>query len=530
MANYTQYIPQLNSTTYPISISDCFSALTTDVTALENDKLNLTGGILSGNVDIRSTNLTVGIDTNTSGTLKLYGAGTGNLEGGQLDIYPAADYDTTVAYWSLDAYNNTFRIFGATTGIIALTIDVSGNIVFGGDVTFSNNVVGGLTVSTGDVVVSLGDLTVSTGSLFVGADNVATRDGALTDTLIVSADSSGRLTTSSGVVDTDIATISTSQTITGNKTFGGNNIMMGSNTFNTIPAFDGGTSGATPPFTVDSTQLVTNLNADLIDGVQSSQIARLDTTNTFADDIIFTGDTTHTGTQILGANTATSAANLILGVGNFFTVSGTSAISSISSKGVGTIVTLYFTGTPNLSHSAVDLILPGAASIGVNSGDVAVFWEYAVGDWRCISYTRSDTTAIRNYSGTWTPTIVDDSRSDAEGQTYTTQYGTYNVIGQYAHISFYLKVNSLGTLTTSQQAKISGLPFSAWGGLEFGHVTISKANSLAITTGTSLSGLIDTFPQIDLYKWYNSTGSSNLLISEFSAGGEIYGHGVYRVL
>ena len=48
-------------------------------------------------------------------------------------------------------------------------------------------------------------------------------------------------------------------------------------TFSNRPAFDGGTSGSTSPFTVDSTQVVTNLNADLLDGIQASSFLRSDT-------------------------------------------------------------------------------------------------------------------------------------------------------------------------------------------------------------------------------------------------------------
>jgi|GEM_PF-4079094 len=44
-------------------------------------------------------------------------------------------------------------------------------------------------------------------------------------------------------------------------------------TFTAIPAFNGGTAGSTAPFTVDSTYKVTNLNADLIDGLDSSAFA-----------------------------------------------------------------------------------------------------------------------------------------------------------------------------------------------------------------------------------------------------------------
>lgn len=53
-------------------------------------------------------------------------------------------------------------------------------------------------------------------------------------------------------------------------------------TFGTaIPAFNGGTSGVSSPFTADSTFLVTNLNADLLDGLSSADFAQLAQSNTF---------------------------------------------------------------------------------------------------------------------------------------------------------------------------------------------------------------------------------------------------------
>ncbi len=53
----------------------------------------------------------------------------------------------------------------------------------------------------------------------------------------------------------------------------GTQSFSGSKTFNSIPAFRGGTSGSTPPFQVDSTFLVSNLNADLLDGQDSTDFA-----------------------------------------------------------------------------------------------------------------------------------------------------------------------------------------------------------------------------------------------------------------
>ncbi|XVJ59211.1 MAG: hypothetical protein HEQ23_07340 [Tepidisphaera sp.] len=44
-------------------------------------------------------------------------------------------------------------------------------------------------------------------------------------------------------------------------------------TFSAVPAFNGGTTGSSAPFSVDSTFRVTNLNADLLDGLDSTSFA-----------------------------------------------------------------------------------------------------------------------------------------------------------------------------------------------------------------------------------------------------------------
>ncbi len=44
-------------------------------------------------------------------------------------------------------------------------------------------------------------------------------------------------------------------------------------TFSAVPAFNGGTTGSSAPFSVDSTFRVTNLNADLLDGLDSTAFA-----------------------------------------------------------------------------------------------------------------------------------------------------------------------------------------------------------------------------------------------------------------
>lgn len=89
-----------------------------------------------------------------------------------------------------------------------------------------------------------------------------------------------------------------------------------------------------------------------------------------------------------------SANALTLGSGNYFDITGTTAITSVGTKGVGTTIRLHFDDALVLTHHATDLILPGAANITTAAGDEAEFFEYATGDWRCTAYQRADGTAV----------------------------------------------------------------------------------------------------------------------------------------
>ena len=85
-----------------------------------------------------------------------------------------------------------------------------------------------------------------------------------------------------------------------------------------------------------------------------------------------------------------SATGLTLGKdGNLFDVTGTTTITTIGTQGIGSIVILQFDGALTFTHHSTNLILPGAANIITAAGDIAVMYEYASADWRCISYTRA---------------------------------------------------------------------------------------------------------------------------------------------
>lgn len=90
-----------------------------------------------------------------------------------------------------------------------------------------------------------------------------------------------------------------------------------------------------------------------------------------------------------GADVASATALTLGGDGNYFDITGTTTITSITTIGVGTIIKLHFDGILTLTHHATDLVLPGAANIITAAGDEAEFVEYAAGDWRCTNYQRA---------------------------------------------------------------------------------------------------------------------------------------------
>lgn len=119
-----------------------------------------------------------------------------------------------------------------------------------------------------------------------------------------------------------------------------------------------------------------------------------------ADNNTFTGNQTVSGTitssgintfskiqkWAKGADVASANALTLGDDGNYFDITGTTAITSIATKGAGTVVKLHFDGALTLTHDATALILPGSGNITTAAGDEAEFVEYATGDWRCLNY------------------------------------------------------------------------------------------------------------------------------------------------
>ncbi len=98
---------------------------------------------------------------------------------------------------------------------------------------------------------------------------------------------------------------------------------------------------------------------------------------------------TKTQTWKDGGDIASTAA-LTLGDGNTFNITGVDPITSIGTKGVGTVVILRHAGAQTLTHHATDMVNLTGASITTASGDFSAWEEYATGDWRMIGYARAN--------------------------------------------------------------------------------------------------------------------------------------------
>lgn len=124
--------------------------------------------------------------------------------------------------------------------------------------------------------------------------------------------------------------------------------------------------------------------------------------------------------------------------------------------------------------------------------------------------------------GSFTPTLQDDTLSDAEGQTYSNQVGRYTKIGDLVNCYIDLGMLSLGSLTPGNQMRIAGLPFIPIAGGIFYPLTIHPFSGMAKTIGQGITGYVNSNSgNIIFFKDASTTGGSSFLISELTLTGRI---------
>lgn len=117
-------------------------------------------------------------------------------------------------------------------------------------------------------------------------------------------------------------------------------------------------------------------------------------------------------TNAKGADIASSGTTDIgAATGEFIDVTGTTTITGLGTIAAGITRTVRFTGALTLTHNASSLILPSSANITTANGDVATFRSLGSGNWKCISYTKQDGSALVADSNA--------SKADLTGATFT---------------------------------------------------------------------------------------------------------------
>ena len=136
-----------------------------------------------------------------------------------------------------------------------------------------------------------------------------------------------------------------------------------------------------------------------------------------------------------------------------------------------------------------------------------------------------------NRAGTWTPVILDTSNSTAEGQTYTTNAGVFIRSGAIVLCFANVVMSSLGSLNTSQQTRIGGLPYNVsssgrW--LLAGQTTETSTLNLPEAGPLTFTGEAGTRRCFVWRQNAGTTGVGQFTLSHLSADGRILFWLIYR--
>jgi hypothetical protein len=223
--------------------------------------------------------------------------------------------------------------------------------------------------------------------------------------------------------------------------------------------------------------------------------------------------------QTKGADIASDTALTLGKDGNQFDVTGTTTITSIATQGIGSYVTLHFDGILTFTHHSTNLILPGAANITTAAGDIAVMYEYASADWRCVSYTKASGAAVVAGAGMEFVEAISASTSSTITFTHTIASG-------YDYIVNCRYVDNSADLAIANGPKVqlatSGPSFSTSGYTNQGWYSAAGTDSSARddnTAGLAFAG-VETFGGAGA----GETWSGEMIIYNPGANEKSYSH------
>jgi len=177
------------------------------------------------------------------------------------------------------------------------------------------------------------------------------------------------------------------------------------------------------------------------------------------------------------------------------------------------------------NHGLIFSVPDGTSNLKIDLGNVVIGTAGKGIDFSAQSSPASGMTSelLDHYEeGTFTPTLHDNSNSDSESVAYSMQVGHYVRIGRIVHCQLAMTVTDLGTLTTSQIAKVAGLPFtSSSTSNNYATIYCGYGDSLALATaGDSMGGYVEiNASHISLRSWTATGGVVGMTVAQYSVNG-----------
>lgn len=242
--------------------------------------------------------------------------------------------------------------------------------------------------------------TAGTGLTLTGTEFSITNTGVVAGTYTkVTVNAQGQVTTGASLNATDVNTAlgytayngatNPSGFLTANQaiTVSGDATATGTTALNLVLAASGVTAGTYTKVTVDAKGRVT----------VGANLALADVTTALGfTPVNKAGDTMNGALNWATTVSLASAATTDIGgaASNSILITGTVTITALGVAPAGAERWATFADALTLTHNATSLILPTGANIAVVAGDSANFMSLGGGNWRCISYTRADGTAL----------------------------------------------------------------------------------------------------------------------------------------
>jgi len=177
-----------------------------------------------------------------------------------------------------------------------------------------------------------------------------------------------------------------------------------------------------------------------------------------------------------GADVASATALVVGTDGNYFDITGTNAITSITAIQQN-LIKLQFDGVLVFTHDATNLILSGGLDITTAAGDEVECFQYASGTWRCPDYIKASGEGVLATSGTPVQKVIGTT---AASSTQTTLIAFDDTIPQ----------SSEGTeiVTVSITPKATANRLIIRGTVHYAH-TVAGVQTLALFQDSTASAI-----------------------------------------